>query len=62
MCIRDSVTTDAEAALCAAIVEAVHDHERRAAYGANAATHIRASYSWDRLAERVLQVYASATR
>ena len=54
------VAPDDETALCAAIVEAVHDHERRATYGANAARHIRASYSWDRLAERVLEVYAAA--
>jgi glycosyltransferase involved in cell wall biosynthesis len=56
------VTPDDEEALCAAIVEAVHDNERRITYGANAAAHIRATYSWDRLAELVLEVYASAMR
>lgn len=54
------VTPDDERELCAAIVEAVHDRERREAYGDNAARHIRATYSWDRLAEQVLEVYRAA--
>jgi glycosyltransferase involved in cell wall biosynthesis len=54
------VTPDDEAALTAAIVEAVAAPGELAARGANALEHVRAGYTWTGLAPRFEAVYADA--
>ena len=51
------VPPDDEAALAAAMVHAIDGSDERARRGANAARHVRESYSWDGLAERFTHLY-----
>ena len=51
------VTPDDEEELAAAIASAVGDPDERRARGANAARHVRDSYSWNGLARRFTDLY-----
>jgi glycosyltransferase involved in cell wall biosynthesis len=51
------VPPDDEAALADAMVHAIDGSDERARRGANAARHVRESYSWDGLAERFTLLY-----
>jgi glycosyltransferase involved in cell wall biosynthesis len=51
------VPPDDEAALAEAIVHAVDVPDERARRGANAARHVRETYSWNGLAQRFTQLY-----
>lgn len=54
------VAPDDEAALAEAMVELVNDPDERERRGANALAHVRAGYAWSALAQRFLDVYATA--
>lgn len=51
------VPPDDEDAMCAALVEAVNDHDARVRMGQTAYERSRARYSWPALAERIARVY-----
>ena len=55
------VPPDDEDALTDAIVQAVNNPSERSRRGANAARHVRDSYSWDSLACRFTQLYDDVT-